>query len=111
MRGREFEGGGTIKKARATAEIAAAGASGTAEESGTEVSDSEAYRIREQRARRLFNEWTGVANPEIRSALWHNLSAEDRSHWCDRADEETGKESLRTPDAPPHDPGKRAALS
>lgn len=43
--------------------------------------------MREQLARRLFNEWTGVTHPEIRSVLWHNLSAGDRRHWCDLADE------------------------
>ena len=77
-------GGREIKKTRAAAEVAAA----------------EAFRTREKRARRLFDEWTGVTNPEIRSALWHNLSAEDRSHWCDRAEEELGKGSPRTPEAP-----------
>jgi len=55
--------------------------------SAADAAATEARRMREQLARRLFNEWTGVTHPEIRSVLWHNLSAGDRRHWCDLADE------------------------
>ncbi len=48
---------------------------------------TEAHRIREQLARKLFKEWTGVTHGEILAALWHNLSHDDRRYWLVRADE------------------------
>jgi len=49
---------------------------------------TEAHRVREQIARKLFNAWTGATNPEILAALWSNLSSDDRRHWLDLADQE-----------------------
>ena len=40
-----------------------------------------------QKARTLFIAWTGVTNPDLAAALWHNLSAHDRQHWLDLAAE------------------------
>lgn len=42
-------------------------------------------------ARKLFDAWHGVTNPELAGALWYNLNAEDRQVWLDRADEESAK--------------------
>ena len=49
---------------------------------------TEAHRVREQVARKLFDAWTEATNPEILAALWSNLSRDDRRHWLDLADQE-----------------------
>ena len=48
---------------------------------------TEAHRVRDQAARKLFAAWTEATNPEILAALWSNLSLHDRQHWLDLADQ------------------------
>ncbi|MGI9125523.1 MAG: hypothetical protein ACR2JM_12350 [Mycobacterium sp.] len=50
---------------------------------------TEAYRVRLERARKLFFEANQVTHPELRAALWNNLNAADRQHWLDLADRES----------------------
>lgn len=41
---------------------------------------------RNEAARKLFAEWTGVTNPELLAALWNNLNVEDRQYWLNRVE-------------------------